>query len=117
MSGFVPIRPRPSQEGAPSTTLFDRRLEEEWAERRWSARAAQWQAMALASAVFGEGVSARLAGELLDGPFRALLHLDVPFDGIERHRELEARFTAAAGADPVLARIPMVYVFAAATPR
>ena len=117
MSGFVPVRPQPSPEGAPPTTLVDRRLEVEWAERRWSARAAQWRAMALAAAVFGEGVSARLPGDLLDGPFRALLHLDVPFDGIERHRELEARFTAAAGVDPVLARVPMVYVFSAAVPR
>ena len=117
MSGLVPIRPRAPLGEAPSTTLFDRRLEEDWAERRWSARAAQWRALALASAVFGEGVSARLADGLLDGPFRGLLHLDVPFDGIARHRELEARFTAAAGIDPVLARIPMVYVFSAAAPR
>ena len=45
------------------------------------------------------------------GPARGLLVLSVPFEDLERHRELEARFLAAAGADPVLTQVPLVYVF------
>lgn len=50
--------------------------------------------------------------------FRGLLHLEVPFDGggsidLERHRERESAFSHAAGLDPVLRRIPLVYVFGA----
>jgi hypothetical protein len=47
------------------------------------------------------------------GPFRGLLHLDVPFRGFAEHREREGRFLAAAGRDPLLTRIPFLFVFGA----
>lgn len=112
MSGFVPSRPRGEGSRDEPTTLFDPRLQEAWQEQRWELRAAQWRAFALAERIFGTGVRASLSGGPLEGSFRALLHLDVPFDCIDRHRDREARFAAAAGMDPVLTSVPLIYVFA-----
>jgi hypothetical protein len=116
VSGFVPSRPSTQGSRDEPTTLFDPRLHEAWQEQRWELRAAQWRALALAERVFGAGVRASLSGSALEGAFRALLHLDVPFDCIDRHRDLEARFTAAAGMDPVLVRVPFIYVFSGVEP-
>ena len=80
---------------------------------RWQVRAAQWRACALAEVVFEGDVEACLAGQGVRGPFRGLLHLDVPFRGFAEHREREGRFLAAAGRDPLLARIPFLFVFGA----
>ncbi|NIR81300.1 MAG: hypothetical protein GWO00_24005, partial [Gemmatimonadetes bacterium] len=93
------------------TTLFDPRRHEAWQGQRWELRAAQWRALALAERIFGAGVRASLSGSALEGAFRALLHLQVPFDSIEGHRDREARFAVAAGLDPVLARVPLIFVF------
>lgn len=84
------------------------------AERRarWEVRAAQWRARELAELVFGEVASTSLTGIRPRGPLRGLLELEVPFDGLESHREKEARFMAATRTDPVLARVPLVFVFA-----
>ena len=117
MSAFLPRLPRPVEGDGESTTLVDTRRQQAWAEHRWQLRAAQWRAMDLAESVFGARVAVRISGGVLDGPFRALLHIDVPFDGLSRHRERETRFTSAAGRDPVLARIPFVYVFSALAPK
>ncbi len=45
------------------------------------------------------------------GEARGLLVLGVPFRDIETHRVREARFMAAAHADPILSQVPLVYVF------
>jgi hypothetical protein len=70
---------------------------------RWQARAAQWRARALAEVVFEGDVDACLAGQGVRGPFR----------GFGEHREREGRFLAAAGRDPLLTRIPFLFVFGA----
>jgi hypothetical protein len=97
----------------PWTIFVDPTLAAVQRRERWEARAAQWRARELAEAVFGGEVRARLVGPT-PGGFRGLLHLDVPFDGLAEHREREARFVAAATVDPVLARVPLVFVFGAA---
>src|SRR5690606_132988 len=96
----------------PWTHFVDPTLDRVRAQRRWGPRAAQWRARALGEVVFGGDVEARLAGQG-GGAFRGLLHLDVPFEDLDRHREREALFLAAAGRDPVLAGVPFVYVFGA----
>lgn len=78
---------------------------------RWEVRAAQWRARELAVAIFGEVSDGALLGLRAAGDLRGLLHLSVPFDDLEAHRELEVRFLAAADADPILSRVPLVYVF------
>ena len=83
------------------------------AERRgrWEVRAAQWRAREIAEAVFGRVASVALLGLRADGTLRGLLRLEVPFADLERHRDREARFLAAAEADPILAQVRLVYVF------
>ena len=97
----------------PWTIFVDPTLARVQDRERWEARAAQWRAREIAEAVFGGEVRARLVGPT-PGGFRGLLHLDVPFEGLAEHREREARFVAAATIDPVLARVPLVFVFGAA---
>ncbi len=79
---------------------------------RWEVRAAQWRARELAEAVFGSVSDSSLLGLRREGALRGLLHLQVPFLDLDVHRAREERFLAAARADPILARIPLVYVFA-----
>ena len=117
MSAFFPIPPASSPEEGEATTLFDLHRQRVWAERRWQVRAAQFRALALAESIFAGRVSAQLSGTRLEGPFRGLLHLEVPFESLEDHLEREQRFTAVAGRDPVLARSPFVFVFSAAGAR
>ena len=84
------------------------------AERRarWEVRAAQWRARELAEIVFGGVRGSSMVGPRSHGALRGLLELEVPFESLEAHQEREGRFVAAAAADPVLARVPLVYVFA-----
>lgn len=79
---------------------------------RWEVRAAQWRARELAEVVFGDVTDTSLLSLRPHGPLRGLLQLDVPFEDVEAHRAREARFMAAVEADPVLARIRLVYVLA-----
>ena len=109
MAGFVPR----GDNSEPWTSLVDPTSVDVHERDRWQARAAQWRARALAEAVFEGEVEARLAGQGVRGPFRGLLHLDVPFQGLAEHREREGRFLAAAGRDPLLTRIPFLFVFGA----
>lgn len=84
---------------------------------RWSVESARWRARELAESIFDGEVAVRLQSESLGVgaqgafPFRGLLHLDVPFRDLELHRLREAVFTACAHADPVLSRVPFLYVF------
>ena len=93
-----------------STIYVDPTLGVQSATWRWEARAAQWRACSLAESVFGGKVEARLSGRAGRPPFRGLLHLDVPFQDLETHRALEAVFLTCASRDPILRRIPLVFV-------
>lgn len=107
--------PLGSHGGAPDhehPRLLQRPLSPAERRARWEVRAAQWRARELAELVFGEVASSSLIGLRPHGPLRGLLELEVPFEGLETHREREARFMAAAQVDPVLARVPLVFVFA-----
>jgi hypothetical protein len=111
VSGLIPLRPdgggeRSDRPAAPHQTL----LSEEERLGRLEVRAAQWKALELARGVFGHGVSAAMVGLRHHGPLRGLLRLDVPFQTLERHREREATFLSLVGRDPLLARVPLVYV-------
>lgn len=78
---------------------------------RWSIRAAQWRALELARVVFGPHAGARLDGVPPRGAFHGMVHLSVPFQDLERHRRLEARFLAFASSDDVLTEVPLVFIF------
>ncbi len=77
---------------------------------RWEVRAAQWRAHELAELVFGSVSAVGLSGIRGDGTLRGLLRLEVPFAGLEAHREREARFLSAVEADPLLSGVRLVYV-------
>jgi len=79
--------------------------------RRWSIRAAQWRTLELAREVFGEEAGVRLDGIPPRGGFQGMVHVRVPFDDLDDHRVRESRFTAMAGADELLTRVPMVFIF------
>lgn len=115
MSGFLPGKAAGPQGEAEHPRLIQGDLDRAEVRARWSARAAQWRARELAEAVFGGDVEARLRGLRTTGPARGLLTLAVPFADLETHRSREARFMAAAYDDPILSRVPLVYVFGPAT--
>lgn len=87
------------------------RLDREEARSRWRARAAEWRALELARALFGPEASVRLSLCGPGRPFRGLLHLEVPFRSLADHRIRESVFLACAGEDPVVARVPFVFIF------
>jgi hypothetical protein len=93
--------------------LLDLRIE----RRPWEVRAAQWRAWRLAELAFGPGVTVRLGGS--GGPkwFRGLLTVDVPFRDIHDHRERESIFLSWVARDPILVRVPFIYVFQPSTVR
>lgn len=104
--------PAPDPSGEPEPTGWqDPRLDRAEARRRWRIRAAQWRALALARAIFGEGTGVRLSRSGPGHPFRGLLHLKVPFRGMEDHRRRESVFLACAARDPVVAASPFIFVF------
>lgn len=78
---------------------------------RWERRSGQWRALALAREVFGAETGTRLEGFPPRGGFKGLLHLEVPFLDLDDHRDRESLFLALASADPVLERVPLVFVF------
>ena len=96
----------------PSTIFVDPSIDRIDERERFEVRAAQWRARALAELVFGGEVEARVTGRGR-GPFRGLLHLDVPFGGLAEHRAREAVFMSAASRDPVLSRVELLSVFGA----
>ena len=111
MSGFVPRRPEASDlsEGT-HATLGQRPLSPAERRARWEVRAAQWRAREIAEAIFGRVSSTSLLGMRAEGGLRGLLRMDVPFDDLGLHRAREARFLSAAGTDPILSRVGLVYV-------
>jgi hypothetical protein len=112
MSSLIPMRPGGGGDRSdrPAPHLLQGVRSEAERLGRWEVRAAQWRALELARSVFGAEARGGMIGLRHHGPLRGLMLLDVPFDGIERHRALEARFLAMAASDPLLCRVPLVYV-------
>lgn len=110
---LVPRRPDlPREDRTPSTLVEGVRHETRQESR--TANSARWRAGALAEAIFGAGVVPRLRYARGAAGFQALVELEVPFRGLEAHREREGRFLGEAARDEVLSRIPTLFVF---TPR
>lgn len=110
MSAFLPPFARGSEPDPEKREYVDHVRDVEEQRRRWEVRAAHWRAHALAEEVFGGPVRTSLMGLRTQGGLRGLLRLDVDFHDLAEHREAEARFLAAAGGDPLLATVPLVYV-------
>lgn len=111
MSAFLPDQGRGAPTDPDHPQLLERTLDREEQQSRWAVRAAQWRARELAEIVFGAVAESSLRGLRTKGPARGLLLLRVPFEDLASHQAREARFMAAAEADPVLGQIPLVYVF------
>jgi len=110
MSGLVPGSAEGGLPEPEHPSLLRRPLSESERRAGWEVAAARWRACELAEAVFGRVAASALVGSRDRGPIRGLLRLDVPFAGLGEHREREARFLAAVGADPVLSIVPLLYV-------
>ncbi len=102
-----PTFPGDEEEIVTLDPLLERRLE----RNPWQVRAAQWRAWALAEAAFGEGVRTSLSGRGGYNAFRGLLTVTVPFRGMDDHRNRESLFMAWVSRDPVLTRVPFVFLF------
>lgn len=111
MSAFLPPQGRGAPGEADHPQLLERDFDRDERRARWAVRAAQWRARELAEAVFGAVSESTLKGLRPSGGARGLLVLGVPFRDLETHRAREARFMAAAHADPILSQVPLVYVF------
>ena len=98
-------------DGPEATEHFDPTLDRRTSRRSWEVRSAQWRAWELAEAAFGEAVCVALAGGGEYQSLRGLLTLQVPFRDLPDHRRRESLFLAWAGRDPVLSRVPLIFVF------
>lgn len=110
MSGLVPVHPEGLGPERDHPALQQRPLRQDEQQARWEVRAAQWRARELAEGIFGRVGHMAMIGLRGSGPIRGLLHLQVPFTNLETQRKREDRFLAVAGADPLLARVHLVYV-------
>lgn len=110
MSRFLPPVGRGESSHPDHPGLQERPLTQAEQQARWAVRAAQWRAYEIAESVFGAVTRSSLIGLRSSGEMRGLLNLEVPFVDLGTHRSLEARFMAAVDSDPVLARVPLVYV-------
>lgn len=106
------LPPPPSGRGVPESPESGLRqvLTDEERAARWEVRAAQYRAQELALQAFGGPVRMHLIGMRTRGAMRGLLEMGVPFQDLPAHRAREARFLAAVSTDPLLARVPLVYV-------
>lgn len=111
MSVLPPLRP---WGGGERSDLPEPRLQGVLTESerlaRWEVRAAQWRALELARAAFGPGVTGTLMGLRPEGALRGLLRLDVPFRCLDSHREKERAFLGMVGGDPLMTRVPLLFV-------
>ena len=110
MNAFPPPFARGSEPDPQRVEHVDPLLDVEERRRRWEVRAAHWRAHALAEEVFGDRVRTSLEGLRTGGDLRGLLRLEVGFRDLDEHRRAEARFLAAAGGDPLLSTVPLLYV-------
>lgn len=113
MTAFLPARASNTEAEGDAPRLHQRPLTPAEQRARWEVRAAQWRARELAEDVFGEVLDMGLSGIRGQGPLRGLMRLDVPFDDLTGHVARQERFLAAAASDPILASVPLVYVFGA----
>ena len=111
MSGILPLRPDGGDERGDRPDIgLQQILTEEQRLGRWEVRAAEWRALELARTAFGPEVRATLLGMRHRGELRGLLKLDVPFADLGLHREREAAFLGMVGTDPLMIRVPLVFV-------
>jgi hypothetical protein len=87
--------------------LLARRID----RKPWEIRSAQWRAWTLAEAVFGTGVRVHLSGRIGYQGIRGLLTMTVPFRDLTDHRGRESLFLSWAAQDPVLSRMPLIFIF------
>lgn len=102
-------------EGPAPHGLVDHRLDRQAYRARWSAQAARWRALELVRVVFGPEARVRLEGTPGRPGLQGLLHIEVPFAGLDDHREREAFFLSAAGVDELLQAVPLLFVFGVAS--
>ena len=98
------------EDNRPYAAQLERNLLQEERIQRWEVRAAQWRARELAETVFGAGVHMSLVSLRHRGQLRGLLRLDVAFEDLDSHLDREAAFMAAVQRDPLLTRVPLLYV-------
>jgi hypothetical protein len=103
-AGPLPVEPEGTEHVDP---LVERRLQ----VRPWELRSAQWRAWALAEEAFGSGVLVHLSGQGGYQGIRGLLTMTVPFQDLADHRGREQLFMAWASRDPILTRVPVLFVF------
>jgi hypothetical protein len=60
---------------------------------------------------FGKDVEVSLSGRPGSPTFRGFLYLSVPFLDLRDHNLRQSHFLSWVGEDPVLSRVPMVFVF------
>jgi hypothetical protein len=102
-------------DGPPPHGLVDHRQDRQAYRARWSAQAARWRALELVHVVFGPEARVRLEGTPGRPGLQGLLHIEVPFAGLEDHREREAFFLSAAKVDELLQAVPLLFVFGVAS--
>ncbi|MCG6955526.1 MAG: hypothetical protein LJF04_05990 [Gemmatimonadetes bacterium] len=110
MNPLVPQVPGGREAPEIPKSSLQQTLTEEERLARWEVRAAQYRAHELALEAFGAPVRMHLMGLRTRGAMRGLLEMGVPFEDLAEHRSREARFLAAVGLDPLLSRVPLVYV-------
>lgn len=115
MSDLFPKPPVAPGGDPESTEYLDPSLAVREERHRWTLQTARWRARELAEAIFGDDVPVSLEpgppGSAAPLVFRGSLRLSVPFDGLARHRIKERLFTSFAAEDPVLSRVPLLYMF------
>ena len=109
MSDFVPGTPRGPFPDPEHPALLQQPRSAAEQRARWAVRAAQWRAVDLARTVWGSVGRTAMLGMGTHADFRGLLHLEVPFRGLDEHRRLEAVFLEGAAADPILAGVPLLF--------
>lgn len=109
MSGLLPARAGGRDPERDHPAQLERALTPSEVSARWEVRAAAWRARELAESVFGE-VESALYGLRVNGPIRGLVRLDVRFVELDAHLDREDRFRALVALDPILSRVPLVYV-------
>lgn len=112
MSTWLPQRFDRGSSGSEGTTLLvvDDALDR--TRRAWEVGTARWRACAMAEAIFGGPVVAKIDA-VADGrgAFRGMVSLHVPFSDLGLHQWREDVFQACAAADPVLGRVPVLFIF------
>jgi len=115
MTPFFPHRVGSLPDGPAPHGLVDHRLDRQAYRARWSTQAARWRAVELVRLVFGPAARVRLEGSPGRPGLQGLLHIEVPFEGLDDHREREAFFLTSVAADEVLQAVPLLFVFRVAS--